>query len=502
MAKSKFDKQFDELLSRIKGYDSRVEGEKVKSAWKFAKLAHTGQKRLTGDPYSSHALGTAEILADWRLDETSIIAGLLHDTVEDGGATRDDIVKEFGKEVAQLVDGVSKVSYLKLRGSKDEEFIENLRKMFLAMAKDLRVVLVKLADRLHNMQTLSPLPPDKRKRIAQETLEVYAPLAERLGMGEVKGQLEELAFPYVYPEDYKKVKKEAKVYYKKVEKRIKKMKQSISKKLVKEEIRPEIHARKKHLHSLWRKLERPEIEWDFDKIQDIVALRIIVDTTPQCYTALGIVHNLYKPIPRVGISDFIAQPKPNGYRSIHTKVFGPGGRPVEVQIRTNKMHEQAEYGIAAHWAYGEAKARGVKDAILEKLGTRAAPDKLSWVKQLTDWQKELTDSKEFLRAVKFDALTHRNFIFSPKGDVFDLPQNATPVDFAYAVHTDLGSYIKGAKVDGKIVPLDYKLKSGEVCEIIKSKNPRLPSPNWLDFVVTTTARRKIRKSIHGSPSGK
>ncbi len=494
MTKKRLEQDFSELISEVRRFDSRADIRKIEKAWEFAKLAHTSQTRLTGDPYVSHALSTANILADWKLDETSIIAGLLHDSIEDGGATRDDIVKDFGEEVAELVDGVTKVSHLKLTGSRNKEFVENLRKMFLAMARDLRVVLVKLADRLHNMQTLHPLPPKKQQRIARETLEIYAPLAERLGIGEVKGQLEDLAFPYVYPEGYEKVAKHFKLQYKKVEEHIKKMKRNLLKRLAREGIKAEIHGRKKHLYSLWSKLERTEIDWDFGKIHDIVALRIIVDTTPECYTALGVVHNLYKPIPHVGISDFIAQPKPNGYRSIHTKVFGPQGRQVEVQVRTKRMHDEAEYGIAAHWAYGEAKAKGVKDAVLEKFGARA-PEKLSWVKQLVEWQKSITDSKEFIRAVKFDALGHRNFVFSPKGDVFDLPSNATPVDFAYEVHTDLGEYIKGAKVDGRIVPLSYKLKSGQVVEILKSKNLRIPNKDWLEFVVTTTARNKIKKAL-------
>lgn len=496
MRSNELDRQFKELLAKIAGYNDKVDFKKIKSAWEFAKLAHTGQMRLTGDPYSSHPLGAATILADWKLDETTIIAGLLHDSIEDGGATHGDLVKNFGEEVGELVDGVTKVSYLKLRGSKKEEFIENLRKMFLAMARDLRVVLVKLADRLHNMNTLSPLSPEKQIRIASETIEIYAPLAERLGMGEVKGHLEDLAFPYVYPEEYKKTKTMSQTHFKKAEMHIKKMKRALLKKLAQLGIKAEVNGRKKHLYSLWRKLERPGIDWDFEKIHDIVALRILVDTIPQCYTALGVVHNLYKPIPSIGISDFIAQPKPNGYRSIHSKVFGPKGRQVEVQIRTFDMHEEAEFGIASHWAYGEAKSRGIKDIVLENLGVKA-PEKLSWVEQLVEWQRSITDSKEFIRAVKFDALGHRNFVFSPKGDVFDLPLGATPVDFAYSVHTDLGNYIKGAKVDGKIVPLDHKLKSGQVVEIVKTRNKRLPNRDWLEFVITTRARTKIKRAIVG-----
>ena len=499
------------LLAVVKSYNDKVDEEKIKKAWEFAKLAHYGQKRLTGDPYSIHSLGTARILADWKLDAPSIIAGFLHDTIEDGGATRGDLVKEFGEEIAVLVDGVSKISHLKLRavpagrqGSRDEEFVENLRKMFLAMARDLRVVLVKLADRLHNMQTLGPLPAEKRKRIARETLEVYAPLAERLGIGEIKGQLEDLAFPYVYPKEYERVRKESKSYYKKAEKHIRKMKRSLLKSLAKEDIskawpsgvKAEIHARKKHLHSLWGKLGRPEIDWDLNKVYDIVALRVVLNEIPQCYVALGVVHSLYKPVPHAGVRDYIAQPKPNGYRSIHTTVFGPGGRQSEVQIRTRQMHEQAEWGLASHWHLSELKRdKKLTSKQVDEGKWKVADEKLNWVKQLVKWQDELSDSEEFLKAVKFDALGHRKFVFSPKGDVFDLPGGATPVDYAFAVHTDLGNYIKGAKVDGRIAPLNYKLKSGEVIEIIKTKNKRLPNRHWLDFVITTTARSKIKKAL-------
>ena len=480
----------NQIINKFKENHPKADTTMLELAFEFALKAHGGQKRKNGEPYIQHCLHTAFVLAQIKADLATVMAGLLHDIPEDTEYGLADIKKNFGSEVATLVEGITKLSKIKYRGV--ERYRESLRKMFLAMARDLRVVLVKLADRLHNMNTLSPLSPEKQIRIATETIEIYAPLAERLGMGEVKGQLEDLAFPYVYPVEFNRVINESKSYYKKSENYIKKMKRTLFKGLAKEGIKTEIHARKKHLFSLWRKLERPEIHWDFEKIHDIVALRILVDSIPQCYTALGVVHNLFKPIPYVGISDFIAQPKPNGYRSIHTKVFGPKGRQVEVQIRTKEMHNEAEYGIVAHWAYGEAKSKGLKANILDKIKT---PEKLSWVKQLVEWQRSITDSKEFLRAVKFDALGHRNFVFSPKGDVFDLPMGATPVDFAYAVHTDLGNYIKGAKVDGKIVPLDYKLKSGQVVEILKSKNPKKPNRDWLDFVVTTAARNQLKKSL-------
>ncbi len=492
----KLEKEFQDLIKIVKEHDEKADIEKIKFAWEFAKIAHTDQKRLSGESFVNHPLQVAKILADWRLDSTSIVAALLHDTIEDGGAIREDIVKEFGEKVALLVDGVTKVTTLRLKGSKEQEYTENLRKLLLVMAKDLRVVLVKLADRLHNMQTLSALPANKQKENAIETLEIYAPLAGRMGVGEIKGQLEDLAFPYIYPKEFKKTTESSKSHYKEVESYIGKMRRELLKKLAKEGIKAKIHGRKKHLYSLWKKLNRPEINWDFDKIHDVVAMRVIVDSIPQCYTALGVVHGTYKPAPNIGISDFIAQPKPNGYRSIHTKVFGPGRRIVEVQIRTNKMHKQAEFGIAAHWVYGEAKSRGMKDILLQEGGIKANEDKLLWVKQLINWQKEITDSEEFLKAVKFDALHHRNFVFSPLGDVYDLPSGSTPVDFAYAIHSEMGKYTKGARADGKMVPLDYQLKSGQVVEILKSKTPNV-NADWLSFAVTTVARREIKKYIYG-----
>lgn len=488
------EREFEKLLKRFGEYGSKKGCEVVVRAWEFAKLAHAGQKRLTGDPYVSHPLEVAKILVGWRLDKTSVVAGFLHDTIEEGGAREADIIEEFGEEVARLVDGVTKITDIRLKGSKEKVFVENLRKMLLVMASDLRVVLVKLADRLHNMRTLAALSKEKQLENALETLEIYAPLAERLGIGEVKGKLEDLAFPYVYQKAYARVKKESRLRYVGAQEEIDMMKAELKKRLKKEKLVCRIAGRKKHLYSLWKKLERPEIDWNFDEINDIVALRIVVKRTVECYEALGIVHSIYKPVPHIGISDFIAQPKPNGYRSIHTKVFGPKGRVVEVQIRTEEMNEQAEYGIAAHWAYTEAKAGGAEDRVLEKGGV-VAGRKLNWVKQLVNWQEEIKDSEEFLRAVKFDAFNHRNFVFSPKGDVYDLPSRATPVDYAFEVHTDLGNYIKGAKVNGRVVSLDYQLKSGDVVEIVKSKNPRKPGKNWLEFAVTTTARRKIKRAM-------
>lgn len=466
--------------------------KKIKKAYEFSKLSHDGQFRASGEPYVCHVLATAEIIAKWKLDAVSIISGLLHDTIEDGAVTRKDIEEEFGDEVALLVDGVTKVSHLKLKGTRTDKTIENLRKLILVMAKDLRVVLVKLADRLHNMRTLKYLPETKRKAIARETMEIYAPLAERMGMGEVKGELEDLAFKFLFEKEYQDLLKKSRQEYKKSEEHIKKMKRALLLDLVQKfDIICEIHGRRKHIYSLWKKLGRKSIDGDFSKVHDVVALRILVETKNDCYAALGIVHEHYKPVPNMGISDFIAQPKPNGYRSIHTKVFGPGNRVVEVQIRTYDMHQQAEYGAASHWAYSEAKSKDAGNTKLEA-GVSVDENKLEWVKELVRWQEELKDSEKFLEAVKFDALSHRNFVFSPKGDVYDLPSGATPIDFACVIHTDLLWYIKSAKVNGNMVALDHELSSGDVVEILKSKNRILPNKGWLDFVVTQVAKRKIR----------
>ncbi len=469
---------------------------KLNKVWSFARDAHFGQKRLNGEDYILHGYEVGKILILWHLDSDSIVAGILHDSVDDGAASYDDLKEMFGEPVAELVKRVTALGHIRLRGSSDDEFVENLRRMFLAMSRDLRVVLIKLADRLHNMRTLSSLPPGKQKKIARETLEIYAPLAERLGMGEVKSELEDLAFPYIYPDKYGEIIKLSRFQYKEASRHIAKMRRTILRALAKEGVLGvKLHTRKKHLYSLWRKLERKDIKGDFSQIYDIVAMRILTSSIKDCYVALGAVHSHYKPVPHLGVSDFIAQPKPNGYRSIHTKVFGPKNRIVEVQIRTYSMHEEAEYGVAAHWAYSEAKTKGKMSSNKLDEGIGVGEDKLNWVKQLARWQEEIVDSKEFLKAVKFDALSDRNFVFSPKGDVFDLPADATPVDFAFLIHTKLGDYIQGAKVDGKVVPLSFKLKSGQVVEIIKSKNPRKPNRDWLRFVKTQTARRSIEKAL-------
>jgi len=482
----------DNLLRKINDYSNRVDSKLLEKSYEFAKMAHADQKRLSGEPFVTHPLAVAGILADWKMDQSSIIAGLLHDSVEDGAATTADIKKEFGDDVDQLVGGVTKVGEVKLRGSTEEQFVENLRKMFLAMAKDLRVVIIKLADRLHNMQTLKYLPEEKRKRIAKETMEIYAPLADRLGMGEVKGQLEDLAFPYLYPGDYMWLVKYSAPAYKKSEEHILVAKNKLLKNLAKERINASINGRAKHLYSLYKKLLRSEIDKDISRVHDLVALRILVDNVEECYIALGVVHKTYRPVPHIGVSDFIALPKPNGYRSIHTKIFGPGERIMEVQIRTFEMHEEAENGVAAHWYYSTIKSKGEAGDRLQE-GIFAPEEKLLWVKQLANWQKEIKDQEEFVEGLKFDALSKRIFVLTPKGDVKDLPLGATPIDFAYAVHSELGDRAIGAKVNGRMVPFDYKLISGDVCDVILAKEPRKPNLDWLNFVVTRLAKAEIHK---------
>lgn len=490
--KAEADEIFGNVLLEVLSYnpDSRVDF--LKKAYEFSKKAHKGQKRLSGEDFIIHPLEVLGALAAWKLDDTTLVSGLLHDTVEDSEAKISDIEEKFGAEVARIVSGVTKITDIRLVGKSEDLYAENLRKMILAMAEDLRVVFVKLADRLHNMKTLNALPKDKRIANARETLDIYAPLSERLGLGFVKGKLEDLAFPFVYPEEYKKVVEISKDYYKKANLIIKKMEKRILQSLAKEKIRAKVNGREKHLYSLWRKLERPDTDWDFGKIYDIVALRILVEGISDCYVALGVVHDIYKPNSKIGVSDFIAQPKPNGYRSIHTKVF-VGERVVEVQIRTFKMHSEAEFGAAAHWMYSDKKAKNATPQELEK-GAFKVKKQLRWISELAGWQSQMRDSKEFLEAVRFDAFKERIFIFSPKGDVYNLPLGATPVDFAYSVHTDLGNFIKLAKVNGKVVSLDTKLSSGDVCEIVKQKNSKKPNKYWLDFVVTTTARREILKA--------
>jgi GTP pyrophosphokinase len=456
----------------------------VARAYAFAKVAHAGQKRKTGEPYFNHPLATAEILKIWQMDEQTIAAGLLHDTVEDTPATLEELEKNFGKEVAFLVDGVTKLGKIKYRGSENQA--ENLRKLVLKLSQDLRVVFIKLADRLHNMRTLSALPPLKQKRIALETDEIYAPLAYRLGMQNVSGELQDLAFPYLHPREAEWLKETVSARYEERIKYLERVKPSVEKALSEHNIPPvAIDFRAKRYSSLYKKLVRHNM--DIDKIYDLVAFRIIVDTTEQCYAALGIIHQLWPPLPG-RIKDFIAMPKPNGYRSLHTTVIGPDKKIIEFQIRTKEMHMENETGIAAHWLYKQGK---------QASGTKAAQE-IAWVQQLRKWQENFTsDPEEFMASMKVEFFKDRIFVMTPRGDVIDLPQGATPVDFAYQIHTEVGNSCTGAKVNDSFVPLYHELHSGDMVEILTQKNKK-PSEDWLKFAKTSSAREHIRNALNKS----
>ncbi|MBI1838969.1 MAG: bifunctional (p)ppGpp synthetase/guanosine-3',5'-bis(diphosphate) 3'-pyrophosphohydrolase [Candidatus Colwellbacteria bacterium] len=456
-------------------------------AYEVAIAAHAGQIRLSGGPYFNHPLATAQNLSDWGLDEITVAAGLLHDVAEDTNYTLEEIKKNFGEEVAFLVEGVTKLGRIKYRGR--EEQSETLRKMILAMAEDLRVVLIKLADRRHNMQTLSALPLQKQKRIAQETMEIYAPLAYRLGMQKLSGELEDMAFPYLYPKEYKWLLQNIKDRYEERERYLRMIQPIMENALRGAGIGTVLmDFRAKRYSSLYKKLLRYEM--DLDKIYDLVALRIVVKTVEDCYGALGIIHKLWTPIPG-RIKDYIAMAKPNGYRSLHTTVICEGQKIVEFQVRTKEMHDEAENGIAAHWAYEQIKG---SKAYANRRSSIADKKELVWVEQLRSWQKEFTDPKEFIESIKIDFFKDRIFAITPKGEVVDLPQGATPIDFAYQIHTDIGDHCVGAKVNGKIVTLDYKLHSQDVVEIITQKNKK-PSASWLEFVATGGAKNKIKSAL-------
>ncbi|KKU52851.1 MAG: hypothetical protein A3H69_02130 [Candidatus Sungbacteria bacterium RIFCSPLOWO2_02_FULL_47_9] len=461
--------------------------ERIMRAFEFAKAAHGVQKRKSGDLYIEHPLMVAYGVAEMGLDASAIVAALLHDVCEDTTCAPETLEKNFGKDVLFLVDGVTKLDKIRFHGTEREA--ENLRKMFLAIAEDIRVVLIKLMDRRHNMKTLSSLPPEKQKRIALETLELYAPLAYRLGIGEIKGQLEDLAFPYVYPKEHEWLIEQVKDPLVLRQKYAERLIPLVKKELEAENIHyRDVHGRGKHLFSLYKKLLKYEM--DINKIFDLVAVRVVVGTIEECYGALGVVHKLWRPMPGL-VKDYIALPKPNGYRSIHTTVFGPEGRVTEFQIRTEEMHIQAEQGIAAHWAYSESKSGNI---YRERQTVFADKKQLEWVNQLRDWQKEFRNPDEFIESLKIDFFKNRIFVLTPKGDVIDLPEGATPVDFAYQVHTDIGNQAAGARVNAKMVPLDHELHNGDVIEVITQKNKK-PSSDWLKFVKTAGAKKRIQVAL-------
>jgi GTP pyrophosphokinase len=465
----------EQIIDKVKKNNPKADTEMLRLAYDFAHEAHKGQVRQTGEPYIQHSLHTAFILAQMKADLNTIIAGVLHDIPEDTERSLEEIKKNFGDEVAELVGGVTKLSKIKYRGV--ERYVESLRKMFLAMANDLRVIIIKFADRLHNLRTLDGLPEKKRERIARETMEVYTPIAGLLGIWRLKWQMEDLCFKYLYPEDFKKIEYKYEVE-KKVERNqyIQKIKNILSKKLDEEKVDCEITSRFKHLYSIYKKMQLKDRR--FDEIYDVFALRIVVKNIPDCYKVLGIIHSLWKP-KQDRFKDYIALPKPNGYRSLHTTVYGPEGKATEFQIRTEEMNEGALYGIAAHWYY--------------KQGAPNKDKQPRWIKEILDLQHDTKDSEDFVKRVKFDVFKDRIFIFTPKGDVYDLPENATPVDFAYAVHTDIGNQCAGALINDRIGTLDSKLKSGDLVEIIIDKNRKYPNSDWLKFAKTQKARNKIKQ---------
>lgn len=471
------DVEFKHLIDTIHTYLPQAKCDDVTKAYHLAEEAHKDQRRVSGEPYILHPLAVAQILADMKIDTTTITASLLHDVVEDTSYTLEDIKKMFGKEVAFLVDGVTKLSRLNYRTKEDQQ-LNSMRKMFLAMAKDVRVVVIKLADRLHNMRTLRYMRSDKQKRIAQETLEIFAPLAHRLGIFNIKWELEDLSFRYLEPDKYYDLVDQMKQKRHVREEIVNEAIDVLKKALDEAHIHCEINGRPKHFYSIYKKMKKDNR--DLSQVYDLFAIRVIVDDVKDCYGVLGIVHSLWKPLP-YRFKDYIAMPKPNNYQSLHTTVIGTRGQPVEIQIRTWEMHRIAEYGVAAHWRYKEGNQTANKDAFDEKMG---------WLRNLLEWQ-DTSNPKEFVNALKLDAFSDEVFVFSPRGDVIDLPQGSIPIDFAYRIHTDVGHRCVGAKINGKIVPLDYKLKNGDIVEIITSKVGK-PSLDWLNIVGSSESRSKIR----------
>ena len=469
--------ELEQLLKQLNEYMEDADLSLVKEAYQYAKDAHDGQFRISGEPFVEHPLGVALVLARLELDIISVSSALLHDVVEDTEITSDDIEDKFGSEIALIVDGVTKLTRMNFN-SKVEHQAESLRKMFLAMAEDIRVVLIKLADRLHNMRTLSYMKREKQIEKAQETQDIYAPLAHRLGMSRLKWELEDLSFRYLQPEVYYEISRKVAANRKTREKEIQKAINLLDDKFSSQGIEAEIYGRPKHLYSIYQKMKRKEI--DFSEVYDLTAIRILVDSVRECYEVLGMVHEIWKPIPG-RFKDYIAMPKSNMYQSLHTTVMGPNGDPLEVQIRTPEMHRTAEYGIAAHWRYKDGKAN---DEDFE--------EKLSWLRQILEWQKDLQEPHEFMENLKVDLFEDEVLVFTPKGDVISLPSEGTPVDFAYNIHTEVGHTCVGAKVNGKIVPLEYKLDNGDIVEVLTSEGTG-PSRDWLEFVKTSKARSKIKR---------
>ena len=478
---------YEDLIQEIRKYHPSSDLSDIERAYKIARDAHEGQKRKSGEPYIIHPLCVAIILAELELDKETIIAGLLHDVVEDTVMTSEDVTREFGAEVALLVDGVTKLTQLNYQHDKIEVQAENLRKMFLAMAKDIRVILIKLADRLHNMRTLKYMTPEKQKEKARETMDIYAPIAQRLGISKIKIELDDLSLKYLEPEAYYDLVEKVALRKSVRDDYVQSLVKEVSKHIENAGIKAQIDGRAKHFFSIYKKMVNQHKT--LDQIYDLFAIRIIVDNVKDCYAALGVIHEMYKPIPG-RFKDYIAMPKPNMYQSLHTTLIGPTGQPFEIQIRTFEMHRTAEYGIAAHWKYKEAANNGGTVAT-----TKSEEEKLSWLRQILEWQKDMSDNKEFMSLLKSDLnlFSDTVFCFTPSGDVKNLPTGSTPVDFAYSIHSAVGNKMIGAKVNGKLVPIDYEIQNGDRIEIITSQNSKGPSRDWLNIVKSTQAKNKINQ---------
>ena len=476
--------QVESLIEKVRDYAPDADTSRLVEAYLFAEERHHGQKRKSGEPYITHPLAVAHILADLQMGVNTVIAGLLHDVLEDTATTPEELEQRFGTTVRQLVEGVTKLHHSERkmeifneasrRRMSIAKSADNLRKLLVAVAEDLRVMVIKLADRLHNMQTLDSMPPEKQVQIAAETLQVYAPLAHRLGIYQIKAQLDDLAFKYLYPQEYREVSQKVAQTRAERQQEVLHLVHTLKERLWERGVRADVMGRPKHLWSIFRKMQQQQL--DFSQIYDLIALRVLTDTVEECYMALGIVHELWKPIPSM-FYDYIAMPKPNGYQSLHTKVIGPNERTLEVQIRTWQMHQVAEYGVAAHWRYKE----GADQKPIQ------LPSLQQQLRDLTDFKSNL----EFLTSVFRDMATDEVFVFTPKGDLIDLPEGSTPIDFAYRIHTEIGHRCTGARVNGRIVPLDYKLRTGDVVEILTRQTPQ-PSYDWLRIVRTSSARSKIR----------
>ncbi|MDE2882965.1 MAG: bifunctional (p)ppGpp synthetase/guanosine-3',5'-bis(diphosphate) 3'-pyrophosphohydrolase [Acidobacteriota bacterium] len=472
--------RFETIRDRVRAYQPDADFDLLRAAYVIAAQAHQGQVRLSGEPYLNHPLEVAGILADLKLDIVSVACGLLHDVVEDTKVTNEDLERRFGRDVSRVIDGLTKLSRVEFSSAEANQ-AENVRKMIIAMTDDTRVILIKLADRLHNMRTLDFLREEKRQRIATETLDVYAPIAGRLGIGRIEAELQDLALRHLEPQTYKVLEARVKAKKRWAEDFIRDLSRTLKRELQAEEIPGELSGRTKSIYSIYRKMHRQQIE--LDQMYDFIALRLVTDTVPHCYTALGVIHNVWKPIPG-RIKDFIAMPRVNGYQSLHTSLMTESGTHFEVQIRTTDMHRVAEEGIAAHWSYKSSGSYGEQDI-----------KRFAWLRQVLEWQKEVKDPHEFLSSLKIDLYPDEVHCFTPRGEVKSLPRGATPIDFAYAIHTEVGHGCIGARVNGAMAPLRYELRNGDICEILTRKN-HLPSEDWLKIARTNRAKSKIRARLN------